>query len=558
MLRLLMALSTLLTMPPGAQAPWVIGPAMQPVLAGALTDPQAPPLADGWRPTSVAVQPDRVIVHLAQVGGGAEPAQTFELSHPPRDVSPTASDTAQFRVQGPAGPVRTALVERLRTLDKTFVWSAGDSGDVRDAGDVVAELQTVAKALTEHRDEQARTALAALCAKLAPDHTEPTVAWALAILLRQQGDLERSRTYTEGVLVATRDTARLSAPAFNVRAGALASLGHDGEVTETLAACRKLHSQPGACHFGAVIDWYKAHGAWAQAGRYYDLQLGDGQHATLQEIAERSALAMRMGDSGAELRWAQLARDRFADQPDALELWATACFRASRFEEAVTTYEALYHRDPQRPSVLAHLSGVFNRMHGTHGDAQVQAAWQRLADKLAQRRADKRDVVAQFLYAVKVFYDADFDAAIALFAELQPTLRTEPRVPIYLAMANYWSGRQQEAEKFAAQAVQLGPLDPDVYYVRSKVFQDKDMSAAAKDLRRYIELAEAPGAIAFADKTARVRKELELLEHGERPPDWDRPGFDQQSRGPTRWLAAGLAVLIGAIVLWQRRREARA
>jgi tetratricopeptide (TPR) repeat protein len=176
---------------------------------------------------------------------------------------------------------------------------------------------------------------------------------------------------------------------------------------------------------------------------------------------------------------------------------------------------------------------------------------------MRERARDPEDPVARFLHAVAVFYDARFAEAIPLFQQLEPRLPHEARVQIYLAMAHYWQGHVADAQRHARRAVEQGPLDPDVYYVRSKVHQDEDRAAAIRDLQRYIDLAEAPGSITFADKTARIRAELAALQRGERPPDWDRPGFDgDRQEQLTRWLSLGLAVVIGVAVLWRRRREA--
>ncbi len=538
-----------------AWALWVVSPPMQPLLARALTDAQAPPLADGWRPQSVGVSRDRIQVVLQKPG---EPSQQFAVTHPPSDVSATAADTQQFRVEGTAGPLRDALVERLRSLDATFRWTLVDEPMAAPATDPLQQLFVIAHEQMLRDRPGARKSAQELAKQWPAGKAEPALAWALAVLLVQLGDRELALDYQRAVVAMTDDLAHVSAELLPMRAAALVSLSRPDEAETARAECRKRVPKVDICELRPELDWFTAIGEWKQAAALLDHQLGDGQRASLADLTQRSALAGRLGDAAGELRWAKVARERYRKDPDSLALWATACFRAQRFEEAVAAYEELYHLQPDRPSVLAHLSGVFNRMHGTHGKPEVQEAWQRLAANLTARAAGPSDVVAQFLFAVKVFYDADFDRAIVLFHALETRLPHEARVPIYLAMGNYWSGHQAEAEKYARQAVAVGPLDPDVYYVRSKVFQDQDPRAAARDLRRYIELAEGPGAIAFADKTERVRKELEFLDKGERPPDWDRPGFDSRGHASSKWLAIGLAAVIGAIVLWRRRREARA
>ncbi len=555
MVRSLIVIALWLVQVPSAWALWVVSPQMQPLLARALTDPQAPPLGDGYRPQSVVVRQDRIQVVLQKADADS---QQFDVTRPSADASPTADDTKQFHVEGPQGPLRTALIERLRGLDGQFAWTQVEATGKAPTVEPLQQLGLIAREQALRDPAGAKQAALALAKQWPPTAAEPTLAWGLAVLLAQLGERDLAGSYQGAVVQATQDVARVSAEVLPLRAAALASLGRAAEADLARAECRKRAAKPHVCEVYRELDWYNAVGQWPAAAALMDQQLGDGQSASLADLLQRAALAGRMGDAAAEMRWAKVARARFRNDPDSLALWATACFRAQQFEEAVATYEELYHAAPDRPSVLAHLSGVFNRMHGTKGRPDIEQAWHRLAAKLTERARDPGDVVAQFLYAVKVFYDADFAHAIELFHALETRLPHEARVPIYLAMGNYWSGQQAEAEKYARKAVEIGPLDPDVYYVRSKVFQDQDARAAARDLRRYIELAEAPGAIAFADKTERVRKELEFLDRGERPPDWDRPGFDSQGHASARWLAIGLALTIGAIVLWRRRSEARA
>ncbi|MBI5610592.1 MAG: hypothetical protein HY902_17080 [Deltaproteobacteria bacterium] len=555
MVRSLLVVLVWLVQVKAAWALWVVSPQMQPLLAQALTDPQAPPLGDGYRPQSVVVRSDRIQVVLQKAGAES---QQFDVTHPPSDASPAADDTRQFHVDGPQGPLRTALIERLRGLDDRFAWTQVEVAGPAPPVEPLQQLSAIAREQVLRDPAGAKLAAQALAQQWPAGKAEPALAWGLAVLLAQLGDRERAGTYQAAVIQATGNLAQVPAEALPLRAAALASLGRADEAELARTECRKRAAKPEVCEVYRELDWYNAVGQWPAAAALMDRQLGDGQTAALADVLQRAALAGRMGDAAAEMRWAKVARARFRRDPDSLALWATACFRDQQFEEAVAAYEELYRVAPDRPSVLAHLSGVFNRMHGTKGRPDIEQAWQRLAAKLTERARDPVDVVAQFLYAVKVFYDADFEKAIPLFHALEARLPHEARVPIYLAMGNYWSGHQAEAENYARKAVAIGPLDPDVYYVRSKVFQDQDARGAARDLRRYIELAEAPGAIAFADKTERVRKELEYLDRGERPPDWDRPGFDSQGHASARWLAIGLAIVIGVWVLWRRRREARA
>ena len=100
-------------------------------------------------------------------------------------------------------------------------------------------------------------------------------------------------------------------------------------------------------------------------------------------------------------------------------------------------------------------------------------------------------------------------------------------------------------------------MDPDVYYCRSHIVRRSDTAAAAADLKRYVALSEAPGTIHFRDKTERIRKEIELLERGEIPPDWDRPGGPKGGLYRVRFLLGAGVLLVLFALVWQRSRRRR-
>jgi LPXTG-motif cell wall-anchored protein len=313
----------------------------------------------------------------------------------------------------------------------------------------------------------------------------------------------------------------------------------------------------GACSRRKMARAAEEKGDVVLAAQWLDAELGDGSRAERGLLEQRVTLAMRAGDCTAELLWSKRAAERFPDDPALLELRASSLYRAEQYEAAIAGFERVHRLDPQRRGQLAHLAGALHRLCTPETPAPQLAACARVRAAFAARARNADDTLARFVHGVAIFYDGRFDETLAALGPLEARLPHEPRVLLYQAMAHHWLGRAEEARALAARAVQAGPEDPDVYYCRSKVNQARDPLAAAADLQHYIALAEAPGAIAFADKTARVRRELACLQRGEVPPDWDRPG-GPRSVAPW-WAAAGALVAgLGGLVVWRRRRSGRA
>ncbi|MSQ84824.1 MAG: tetratricopeptide repeat protein [Myxococcales bacterium] len=514
----------------------------------------ADPLADGSTINGAAIERDHAVITIQTLTGELA---VFVLRAP--TAAGGSDGLRQFTLDGPLGSVRASLAARLAGGEQRFGWTSVQVALPQPASPTAIEqLHAIARQVGEIDPEQ----LAAQTDRLLPhfnlDSADAQTAWTVARLLWSQTRLPLARPWLQRVVVATQALDPRQAPAgtLGARLGALELLNQGAQADRDFATCLSVGRAIATCGSRDRSEAAGLRGDWAAAALHYDRILGDGQTATLADLIERAALAMRLADSNSELVWAERALQRFAGHADALYLWATACFRAGRFEEAVRGFEKLYHLDPSRVSVLAHLSGAFNRMHGSAATAHARQAYDKLRAEFEQRARDPRDAVAVFLVAVAVFYDADFAKAIEAFTPLQALLPAEPRVPIYLAMAHYWTGDLAAARRFAAIAVSKGPRDPDVYYCRSKVWQDERPAQAIADLQRYITMAEAPGAIAFADKTARIREEMDYLRRGERPPDWDRPAFGEDIPVPLVAAAVmALALLVWLGWRWRQRRR---
>jgi len=533
-----------------ADAAQAISPAMGQVL-GELLDGGSP-LADGSLVTGVAIERDRAVVTL-RTPAGETPVLVLRAPGPRG-----GSDGLQrFTIDGPTGAARASLAARLAAGEARFQWTAVAVHPAGDPTPASAALHALGRSLDTHGGPEATARLDAVLGTLDAASADAQSAWTAARLLWAQRRAAAARPWLQRTIDATLalDPRQAATPNLGARLGAHDLLGQSSAADAAFAACAAAGRSPAACGARDRSEAAALQGQWKDAVRWFDLALGQGQPG-LSDLLQRSTLAMMAGDAAGELRWAERAHTAHPDDPEAIDRYASACFRAGRFEAAVAAYERLYHRDPARVSVLAHLSGAFNRMHGAEAASDVQSAYARLRQTFERRARDPRDLVARFLQAVAVFYDADFARAIALFGPLQQALPAEPRVHIYLAMAHYWTGDLATARQHATLAVDKGPRDPDVYYCRSKVWQDERPQQAIADLERYVALAEAPGTISFADKTARIRQEMDHLRRGERPPDWDRPQFAGQSLGASL-AGVALAVFAALAALWWWRRRRR-
>lgn len=510
-------------------------------------------LGDGSRIDRAVIERDQVVVTVRTAAGDLP---VFVLRQP--GAQGGSDGLTRFALDGPPGAARAALAARLAGGESRFAWTAIEAQLPAEATSTLgSRLHELAVAIGPFVDAEALARTDSLLQGVDPAAVSAEEAWTVARVLLAQKRLQMARKWLQRAVDATQalDPRQAAAGALGARLGALDAFGQIPQADSDFAACTGSGRIAGACGARDRSEAAQLRGDFAAAIRWFEMAMAGQTQWTLGDLQQRAALAMRAGDAPDELKWAQRASKNFPQEPDALELLAAASFRSGQFETAVRTYEALYHLAPQRVSVLAHLSGAFNRMHGEAATPEARQAYQKLRQEFAERASDPRDGVARFLQAVATFYDGDFVEAIGQFAPLLTLLPAEPRVPIYLAMGHYWTGNLPEARRFAAMAVEKGPRDPDVYYCRSKVWQDERREQAIADLEQYVRLAEAPGAIAFADKTARIRQEIDYLRRGRRPPDWDRPGF--AGRPPLwPWLAAiaGVGLLAG---WWRWRRRAR-
>ena len=546
----------------------VIVPEMQPIIERMLPTGRASVLPDGAVIETVSLKASRIEIGVRL---GDKTRVIFGLL--PRNGRPAEGDPIHFELRAQEVPptlpaarravLESALTQLVIAGEAGFQWRevranvtlARPDPKLQEAlakahnllgGDDKAAAQTAANDVALHWPAESATLFS---------------AWDIGVLLLEAGRKDAATPYFDRILLRFGEAVALSrlpaavwsraAAANRLRRGAAAG-------DELLARCPEQATDgKTGCAPWELARIAELQGDDEAAQAYMDRVLGDGSKATLADLTSRVALAMRRRDAAAELRWTKLAAERFADQPEALQLYGGALFRKRDFEEAVRVYERLFALAPKRPGVLGHLSGAFNRLGGeVRTGKRPGERYYALVAEMTERAA-KGDVLGRFLQSVDLFYSGKFELAAERFAALEEPLGHEARVFIYGAMAHHWMGHDELAEKLSARAIEVGPSDPDVYYCRSHMVRRRDPAAAVVDLKRYVSLAEGPGAIRFDDKTDRIRNEIELLEKGILPPDWDRPGGPGGGRHTRMALAAAVGLLLAGAALWFIRRRRR-
>lgn len=318
-------------------------------------------------------------------------------------------------------------------------------------------------------------------------------------------------------------------------AAAQAVLGQLDQATATLEQCWRVVTV-NSCTALPLADVLEQAGHAERAEALLDRQLLQQKIPEAAWLRARIGLASRRDDARSELRTAEAAVAAYPHALDLQESLASACFRSGQHLRAVRLLEGVYNKDPRQPGVLGRLSGVVNDWGRVDPPREGQVSgWQQLRDEMSRRASsDPKDVIAQFLYGVSLFYDAKFDQALAQMRKVEPMAPTEGRVYIYQAMAQLWLGHPELAQALADKAVAANPHDPDVYYCQSQVLRQTNMPAAVQALQRYLTLETAPGSLHFAKKTKRVEQELALLRQGKMPPLWDKPGHYDDEDGPAQ------------------------
>lgn len=259
----------------------------------------------------------------------------------------------------------------------------------------------------------------------------------------------------------------------------------------------------------------------------------------------RFGLASAMNDAVAEQAVARRFIAAWPDEPAGPDLLSAALIRGTQYRLAIETLHDLSLAHPERDIVLGKLAGMLNFLRGAAADdpklqEDVKAIEARMS---AAAKANPNDIVARFLDATRKYYGGHLAEALPELEALHKTDNRDPRIPLYLAMTHFWLGHQKIAESLIQDAVKIGPSDPDVFYCRSQIVRKWNLPQAVADMQRYVAMTSQPWSINAEKKDERVRAELDYMQRGVLPPDWDKPGperavFDPKNQPGTPVSAA--------------------
>ena len=268
--------------------------------------------------------------------------------------------------------------------------------------------------------------------------------------------------------------------------------------------------------------------------------------------------------------------------PEAARVYAQTDAMMRRSERAGTAREMLRLLEPvvraeRHPLLVGRLVVAAAAVASDKGGREA-------VDQLLQRAATQPDdPISAFVAGVAVHYrghvrgrsrdekSADYRRAIELLQPLREAFSMSPRLWIYLAVSYIRTGRQAEAERAIARAVDVDSgSDADVYYCRAEVYHRTDPKRALQDIDRYIAImarnkrAGAFSAVDKEQKVAHMRALMVAVTEGKRPPggielfDPIRDPAPLPSAALTwAWRGVGAAGLLVAIG-WVRRLRKRA
>jgi len=182
-------------------------------------------------------------------------------------------------------------------------------------------------------------------------------------------------------------------------------------------------------------------------------------------------------------------------------------------QEALRYMDLVHRLDPQFPLLLSHYGSMFFTSFQFMTEDEIDAF---IAARLADNPAD---VIGNYLKGVWLFYKHwDYEGCIRQLEavlKLQKLASMEPRVYAYLALSNFYLGRQKEAESLANKSIEVGQdRDGDSYYIRSIILRKDNLPQAVSDIEKYLELSKGPGKVKLDRKQRWLKQELADLKAG--------------------------------------------
>lgn len=213
---------------------------------------------------------------------------------------------------------------------------------------------------------------------------------------------------------------------------------------------------------------------------------------------------------------ANAALRTFPDDESLLYLWGYHFYAKRVMDRAIAPWDRLVARNPRFPAVL----GQYGTAYLVAGRLD-RAGIERLLDRL---QANPDDFVASFLAGLGLYYLKDYERVIPLLEPVVRAVPDESRARLYLAMAHYFLGRQDTAERMFDEMEPYAVQDPDIYYCRSLIYRKRDLPRAIREMERFLQVFVGEGRLSFGpEKVEKARSDLERMRRGE-VPELNLPG----------------------------------
>ncbi|MSQ84399.1 MAG: tetratricopeptide repeat protein [Myxococcales bacterium] len=532
----------------GPSGPRVLGPDAAEMVEAMITKPTKDLGSDGCKVGDIQLQVHAITV-MVQCGDRTLRVELRSRLSQPQDARPLAvgqiATTALFAVQIDAlwraecDPACTTakqlaqleLLARIKAKEATIPWMRVRPPPGTAQSGVLAALIDAQAVLAIGDREAARRHLATARAALPDASWSPIQCFDYALLATEGGDAANASWATKcvqdtvgrAVGVANGDMSGPDSGQLQGIAAALpALLGDPAATLGHASTCSKSAN----CDILPSIRALAATRSFAFAAKVLDEgPLAKVATHSTDLLKLRFGMASALGDAAGEMATAIKIQEFRPDAPEGVDLLAAGLARAGRWREAIEKLHDLSKKHPERDIVLGRIAGMINFLtHAAGLDMARKADLDAIEERMRLAARDPADIVARFIVATRAYYAGKLDEAVPLLAELNKSNNRDPRLPLYLAMAHFWLGHQQQAQLIIQRAVEIGPSDPDVFYCRSQIVRSVNLPLAIRDLERYEGMTKQPWSIGPAQKSARVEAELQFMRKGELPPDWDRPG----------------------------------
>ena len=429
--------------------------------------------------------------------------------------------------------VRQQLVKRVEHGEVAIPWQQVRPPPGSPAGAFLGALLDAHRALATRDDRALAQALAT--ARKARPVVELTVGelFDFAVLARgAQADEALKWALTAlGQALAARampiDAGFNGPDSADLRAIAAAIPALAGDPTGTVQKAENCANPPG-CDVLPAVRALAAARSFQAAAQLLDQGLLKAAKPRNDLLKLRFGLASATNDAAAEQSTARRMIELHPDSPEGYDVLAAGLARSGQFRQAIEVLHDLSMKHPERDIVLGRIAGLINFLTDEAGrDPVKKADLEAIEARMRAAATQHNDVVARFIVATRAYYAGHLQEALPQLEALLPSGNRDPRIPLYTAMAHFWLGHQQDAQRLIQHAVEIGPSDPDVFYCRSQIVRSVNLPLAIADLERYEAMTTQPWSVGPKQKAKRVEAELAFMRRGELPPDWDRPGPDR-------------------------------